>query len=126
MSDPVGLHRTHAEVLEEVAATLLEDIGNGRQWGPDEETAQKNAEELSDALSALRESLDTAADGSTPHISFRQAADYVNEAGDTIATDGLDVEGEDQFAEICTDIENTLRQLALLAEAGTIDEDENS
>ncbi|WP_135827290.1 hypothetical protein [Halorussus halobius] len=63
---------------------------------------------------------------SEPHLSLRQAADYVNTAHHEIDADGLDIEGETQFAEICTDLENTLRQLALLAEAGSLDEDENA
>jgi hypothetical protein len=125
MSEAVGLHRKHAEVFEEAAVSLAEDIKNGRQWGKDTDATQENAEELDDALSALRESL-AAGDDHPPHVSLRQAADYIGSARDEIETDGLDVEGEAQFAEICTDLENTLRQLALLAEAGTTDEHENS
>lgn len=61
---------------------------------------------------------------SDPELSLRQAADYVSTARDKIKADGLDVAGEDQFVEICDDISNTLRQLALLAEAGAAEEDE--
>jgi ABC-type metal ion transport system substrate-binding protein len=60
---------------------------------------------------------------SDPHLALRQAADYVSVARDDIDADGLDVAGEEQFVEICDDLTNTLRQLALLAEAGNIDEE---
>lgn len=48
----------HAETLLEVAGTLLEDIGNGRAYGHDDEETRENTEELADARHALRVAID--------------------------------------------------------------------
>lgn len=58
MTDVVEVDREAAEVVLEAAESLAEDIGNGRQWGWDEEAARKNSEELGAALAEFREAID--------------------------------------------------------------------
>lgn len=44
----------HAKILKDAAATLTEDIGNGREWGRDEEASRENGRDLNAAGNHLR------------------------------------------------------------------------
>jgi len=58
MSETVELDRGHAETLEEAGASLFDDLASGRQWGCDRDESRENAQELGEALDALRGELD--------------------------------------------------------------------
>lgn len=55
----VAVSRPTAEILVEAGDTLLEDIGNGRQWGWTPEVSAENAETLATAVDETHSVLGT-------------------------------------------------------------------
>lgn len=55
--DEVSVQREEAELLLEAADTVLENIGNGAEWGYTPEETDQNAEMLAEARDELRDEL---------------------------------------------------------------------
>ena len=61
-AEDVAISPDAAEIITEAVASFLEDIGNGRQWGFDDESHEENVELLANAYEQLQARLEEADD----------------------------------------------------------------